>query len=62
MFNNSIFQECVAVFGLGSFCSMFLGTAIGIIFGGFMFGFQILVASFLVFVFCLFVQIYLLTK
>lgn len=57
MNNNSNFQTFVAVLGLGSFYSMFLGTAIGIIFGGFMFGFQIFVASFLVFVFCVIIQL-----
>jgi len=42
----------IAVFGLGSFASMFLGTALGISFVGFEFGMRIFAASFLIFAFC----------
>jgi len=43
----------IAAFGLGSFASMFLGTALGISFVGFDFGMRVFVASFLIFAFCL---------
>lgn len=42
----------IATLGVGSFASMFLGTAIGILFFGFDIGLRILVASALVFALC----------
>jgi hypothetical protein len=45
-------QLIIAILGLGSFASVFLGTAIGILFFGFDIGLRILVASALVLVMC----------
>jgi hypothetical protein len=42
----------IAILGLGSFSSMFLGTAVGILFFGFDIGLRILVASVLVLAMC----------
>lgn len=46
----------IAILGLGSFASMFLGTAIGILFFGFDIGLRILVASALIFVLCVIID------
>lgn len=44
----------IAFFGLVSFGSIFVGTALGIFFSGFDMGMRIMIASLLVFIFCLF--------
>lgn len=42
----------VGLVGLTAFASMFVGTALGIVFVGWMFGFKIFAASLLILVFC----------
>lgn len=42
----------VGLVGLAAFASLFVGTALGLIFGGFLMGFKIFLASLLIFVFC----------
>lgn len=45
-------QVVIAVLGLSSFASMFIGTALGIIFFGFDMGARIFAASILILFFC----------
>lgn len=46
----------IGLVGLTAFASLFVGTALGIVFGGFLMGFKIFLASLLIFIFCLIVD------
>ena len=46
----------IATLGILSFASLFLGTAIAIVFFGYVVAFKVMIASLLVFVFCLIVN------
>ena len=46
----------IGLVGLTAFASLFVGTALGLVFGGFLMGFKIFLASLLILIFCLIVD------
>ena len=42
----------IGLVGLTAFASLFVGTALGLVFGGFLMGFKIFLASLLILIFC----------
>lgn len=54
--HKSKFETVIAFIGLFSLAMMFIGTAVGVLFFGFLMGFKILIASFLVLIFCVIVS------
>lgn len=43
----------IGLIGLTAIASLFVGTALGIVFGGFLMGFKIFLASLLILIFCI---------